>query len=180
MLMNKPRLILIVLSILIISTIQSANATTIAYDINNISGNTWEYAYTVTNDTLGIDIEEFTIYFGEGLYENLVVGSTPVSWDPIVIDPDSQIPDDGFYDALALTGGITSGASLGGFSVQFDYLGTGTPGVQWFDIVDPDTFFAIDSGITQLVAVPLPATVWLLVSGMLALFGAGASSRTKK
>ena len=86
-----------------------ANATVIFYEVQNLGGTTWEYSYTVENDTLGSDIEEFTIYFDLGLYENLVVVSTPADWDPLVIEPDANIPDDGFYDALALSAGISGG-----------------------------------------------------------------------
>jgi hypothetical protein len=105
-------------------------ATSVTYDVQNLGGTTWEYTYTVANDTLGVDIEEFTIWFELGLYENLVATATPADWDPLAIDPDPGIPDDGFYDALALVAGITPGGSLGGFSVSFDFLGAGTPGSQ--------------------------------------------------
>ena len=155
----------------------TARATTVFYEASNISGNTWEYSYTVNNDMLTVDIEEFTIFFDVGLYENLVATSTPVDWDPLVIQPDPFIPDDGFYDALALAAGISPGNSLGGFGVQFDYLGAGTPGVQGFDIVDPFTFDVLDSGFTQVV--PLPAAIWLFVTGLLGMFGLGAAQNRK-
>lgn len=149
----------------------SANATTVSYAISNVSGNTWEYTYNVANDTLGTDIEEFTIYFDLGLYENLVAIATPVDWDPLVVQPDPSIPpsgDDGFYDALALSTGIAQGTSLDGFSVQFDYLGTGVPGSQFFEVIDPVTFANLDSGDTQ--PVPVPAAIWLFGSGLLGIF----------
>lgn len=149
---------------------QLSYATTIKYDVSLVSGNTWEYTYTVGNDTLGVDIEEFTVFFDVDLYENLVATTTPANWDPIAIQPDPSlpVPDDGFYDALALVVGIVPGASLGGFGVQFDYLGVGTPGNQLFEVIDPDTFATLDSGSTQLI--PLPASIWLFGSGMLGLF----------
>ena len=147
----------------------AGQATTVSFDVTNISGNTWEYTYNVANDTLGIDIEEFTIFFDVALYENLSVTSTPAAWDPLVIQPDPGLPDDGFYDALALVVGIAPGDSLGGFGVQFDFLGSGIPGVQTFDIVDTSTFATLDSGLTQVV--PIPAALWLFGSGLLCLFG---------
>jgi len=142
-------------------------ASTINYSVDPLTGNTWEYTFTVVNDTLVQDIEEFTILFDSNLYTNLVVGSTPVGWDPLVIQPDTALPDDGFYDALALSTGISSGNALTGFSVQFDYSGANAPGSQFFQIIDPVTFGALDSGTTQLV--PLPAAVWLFASGGLML-----------
>jgi hypothetical protein len=147
----------------------SVSATMINYDINNLAGNTWEYTYTVSNDTLGVDIKEFTIFFEVGLFENLVASSTPLLWDPLTIQPDPGLPDDGFYDALALGPGIAPSDSLGGFSVQFDFLGAGTPGSQFFEVIDPSTFNTLDSGFTQVI--PLPAAIWLFASGLIGVFG---------
>jgi hypothetical protein len=150
-----------------------AHATTVIYDATNISGNTWEYTYIIKNDMLSLDIEEFTIWFDVDLYENLTVGSTPADWDPLIIEPDTTVPpdgDDGFYDALSLVSGIAPGSSLGGFNLQFDYLGAGTPGDQFFEIIDSDNFATIDDGFTQSAVVPLPTAVWLFVSGLLGLF----------
>ena len=150
----------------------SSSATTVSYDVTNISGNTWEYSYTVNNDTLGFAIEEFTIFFDYTAYENLISTAAPSGWDPLVIQPDTGLPDDGFYDALVISGsGIGVGGSLGVFSVQFDYLLGGTPGSQAFDIVDPFTFDVLDSGFTQASTVPVPAALWLFGSGILGLLG---------
>ncbi len=54
------------------------------------------------------------------------------------------------------------------FSVSFDWLGEETPGSQFYEIVNPDTFETIDSGWT----VPEP--------GMLLLLGLGAIISRKK
>lgn len=139
-------------------------AATVAFTVNNISGNTWEYQYTVTNDTLGSSLEELTIYFDATLFENLSLPSAPVDWDPIVIQPDLFIPDDGFYDALALVSGIAAGDTLGGFSLLVDYLGAGVPGAQFFEVVDPFTFTVLESGMTS--PVPLPPAALLFLSGL--------------
>ena len=56
-------------------------------------------------------------------------------------------------------------------SVQFDYLGTNTPGTQFFDIFDPFTFAILDSGVTQLADVPEPNMLLLLMTGLAGLFG---------
>lgn len=157
--------------IILLST--TASASTITYSVANIAANNWQYTYTVSNDSLGIAIEEFTIFFDVALYENLVITGSPAGWDSLVVDPDPDLPDDGFFDScsssvLCLGAGdaIPIGGTLGGFSVSFDYLGVGTPSSQVFDIVDPDTFATIDSGITT---VPIPPAAWLLGSGLVLL-----------
>jgi len=146
--------------------IAPALATTVSYTVNNLGGTNWEYNYSVSNDTLTTDIEEFTVFFDVALYQNLALVAAPSGWDPLVIQPDLSLPDDGFYDALALSGGITPTNSLGGFRLSFDYLGTGTPGSQAFDIVDPVTFAMLDSGFTQAAAVPVPAAGDLFLGGI--------------
>jgi hypothetical protein len=152
---------------------------TITFGTTNVSGNIWTYDYSVSNNTLTSDIQEFTVFFDMGLYQNLSLAGSPVLWDSIVVQPDLQLPANGFFDSLALAGGIGVGASLSGFSVQFEYLGLGTPGAQPFDIVDPSTFLALESGVTTQV-VPLPAAVWLLFSGMIPLIATAARrSRSK-
>jgi len=55
---------------------------------------------------------------------------------------------------------------VAGFAVSFDWLGTGEPGAQFYEIIDPDTFETIDSGWT----VPEPGTICLLSFGGLVLW----------
>jgi hypothetical protein len=146
-----------------------ALATVIEYDLEDTGGNTWRYNYYVTNDTLGESLDEFTVYFDVGLFADLSIGDAPLSWDPIVIEPDPNLPHAGFYDALALVAGIAPGETLGGFWVQFSWLGAGSPGSQLFDVVNAN-FETIDSGITRLrvtdpgppVGVPEPGSLGLL------------------
>ncbi len=150
----------------------SVSAATITYSTTNVTGNTWLYDYTITNDTLGTPLEEFTIYFDVALYANLVVESSPTDWDPLAVDPDPLLPDDGFFDSVALISGIAPGDTLSGFSVSFDFLGAGMPGAQPFDIVDPNTFAVLENGFTTpATVVPVPAAVWLFGSGLLMLAG---------
>jgi hypothetical protein len=150
-------------------------ATTIKYQATNVSGSTWTYEYSVGNDSLGSAIEEFTIFFDLSLYQNLSVSGSPADWDSIVVQPDLLLPDDGYLDALALASGIGVGASQSGYAVQFEYLGTGQPGAQPFDIVDPTTLVTIETGTTEVV--PVPAAVWLLLSGVVPLVATSARRR---
>lgn len=152
-----------------------AQATLITFDVTNIAGNIFEYTYTVQNGTFGVDIEEFTIYFDVNLFQNLSFAAASAGWDPLVVQPDAVLADDGFYDALALAVGIAPGDTLGGFSVRADFLGAGTPGAQPFEIFDPLTFALVDSGTTvraDAVAVAEPASMWIFALGFLAIAGA--------
>lgn len=155
----------------------AANATTVTFDLDFLGGNSYRYTYEVLNDTLSESIDEFSIYFELGLYENLAIDGTPDGWDPLVFQPDPLLPDDGLYDAFALSAlGIAPGEALGGFSVIFDWLGSDAPGSQIFEIIDSETFLAIDEGTTILrdeggpgVPVPEPASSGLLMLGLMSI-----------
>jgi hypothetical protein len=149
------------------------HATLITYSVTNVANSTWRYDYSITNTTLTDAIDEFTIFFDRTLYTNLSVDNSPVDWDSIVIQPDLHLPDDGFFDSLALNGGVNPGATLNGYSVFFDWLGTGAPSSQAFTVVDPISFIQLDSGVTSLLveppttSVPEPSTLTLLGIGLL-------------
>lgn len=150
----------------------SVSAAVISYTPSFLGGNQWTYDYTVAAAAGDPTIDEFTIYFDYTLYENLTAAVSPSGWDPLVIQPDTS-PSDGFFDALALVAGISPGDSLGGFAVSFDFLGTGTPGAQSFDIVDPNTFETLSSGFTSIASsntsVPEPNTLALMVLALVLL-----------
>lgn len=149
--------------------------TEISYETEDLGTGRWQYTYEVTNLNLVVDsipsaIEEFTIWFDDNLYDNLVVTTsdpTLSDWDQIVWQPDPVLGDPGAYDALTVgaNAGIGAGESVYGFSVSFDWLWIGSPGSQYYEIVDPDTFATIDSGYT----VPEPGTVVLLGLGAVVL-----------
>ena len=145
-----------------------AGAAPIYYEVNNLSGNSWEYTYTVDNQ-LATPIDEFTLWFELGLYENLAItGSPNLDWDGLAADPDPGLPDDGYADWLTYGLSIAPGEMLGGFSVSFVFSGAGTPGEQLFDTFD-DNYNLLSDGYTQLLTptpVPLPGAFMLFWLGL--------------
>lgn len=142
--------------------------TQISYTATDIGSDRWEYSYTVENIGLVGGIEEFTIWFDYGLYDNLIVTTpeTPPEWDQIVWQVEPVLKDPGGYDALAKSLNIGVGENVSGFSVSFDWIGVGDPGSQIYHIINPDNYSVpIETGYT----VPEPATCLLLLSGLLFL-----------
>lgn len=150
-----------------------AAATAITYEVTQLDGDTWRYDYTLDNDTLGSTLGEFTVYFGLGDYFNLDALITPAGWTGFIAQPDPLLPDDGFFDLLATNGGIPAGQSLGGFSIVFDWLASGTPGSQRFDIIEPESFTTLESGLTirasASTSVPEPSSLLLLIAGLVTI-----------
>lgn len=151
----------------------AANATIINYSATALGGTHWRFDYSIHNDTLGKELDEFTIFFDENLFANLSNATGPSGWDLLLIQPDTAIPSAGFIDGLMTGGGIAIGEILGSFSLTFDYLGSGSPGSQQFSIVDPTSFNELDRGMTRLSSppgvLPLPDTLPLMLTGLGAL-----------
>jgi len=141
--------------------------TEIWYEVADLGAGRWEYTYDVTNNSLTEGIDEFTIWFDYGLYDDLMVTTpaTPADWDQIVWQPEPVLEDDGAYDALATNSGIGIDITVGDLSVSFDWLGTGDPGSQFYEIVVPNTspMQVIDSGWT----VPEPTALLLITFGVI-------------
>jgi len=140
-----------------------ASATVISYDLLDLGNNRFECIYVVKNDDLRTPIKQFTLSFDEDYYGNIQVTSgaaISVNWDEIILLPTGLgVPFE--YDALTLADGIGLGQSVGGFSVSYDWFGTGLPGKQPFEIINPSNSQPIYSGNT----VPEATTIILFAFG---------------
>jgi hypothetical protein len=144
--------------------------TKITYSAQQLNETQWAYSYQVENLAIEAGIREFTIWFDQRYYSNLVIASGAglgLTWDQIVWQPNPSAASNGAFDALATGLAILTGESVGGFSVKFDWNGQGVPGSQSYEIINPTTFDTTDTGYTILV--PEPATLLLLGLGVIAV-----------
>ncbi len=150
-----------------------AQAAAVTATYTALVGNTWSVDFNIANDGTIPSIGGFTVYFDEGSFEALVLQASPAAWDSLLVQPDPNIPDAGFLDAMAIdvADELGAGQSIGGWTVQFNYLGNGLPGALSFDIVDRD-FNTLFSGRTAVVSpVSEPSTVALLAAALLTAGG---------
>lgn len=153
-----------------------ASAASVTYQITSLGGAAWRYDYALSNDTSGVAVDEFSIYFGQSLYENLRLPTGAADWDLVLLQPDSGLPAAGVFDGLALGTLLEPGQTITGFSVVVDYLAAGTPGSQDFEFLDSATLQVIESGVT--VPEPLPEPVSSTLTGLgLAICAGCASAR---
>jgi len=142
-------------------------ATMISYIATARGGGQFECEYSVTNDTLGVPIRQFTIWFDVELYDNLIITTQdPLAseWNEIILEKTGFGLPVG-YDALADEGGVPPSQTVGGFLVRFDWVGLDIPGPQFFEIIDPLTSETMDSGYT----IPEPASILVLGFGSFVL-----------
>ena len=133
-----------------------ANDVDISVTYRPLTGTTWEYNYTVTNNSLAfnnvpVTVDWFRVWFTANQYANLSCDpSVKTDWGPpLAVSPSPLMSTDGFYDAEKLIfiqgtatpapgTGIRQGASELGFLVSFDWIGTGTTPLtqQYFEVYD--------------------------------------------
>lgn len=142
------------------------DATTIAYDAVDLADSIpgedlWAYIYRVGGFDFASGQGFFTRFEREAFAAlSLPRGNELPGWDQIVIQPDINLPDDGFFDALAVAGNPSLASP---FVVHFVFLGPAPfPASQEFTVYQvsspggiPDV---LETGYTQpAVSVPEPA-----------------------
>ena len=125
----------------------SARAVQVYYEVESLGGNRWVYAYQL--DRFPYDAGYgFSVFFDPDLY-GAIATETPgpgPAWSALVVQPDTGLGAEGFYDAEAVSYNSTHFVT---FRVSFDWLGAGPPGDQPFEVREPSpSFAAIESGTT--------------------------------
>ena len=146
--------------------IPAAQAASVEYSLTDLGGNSWRYDFALVNSPAAPSFDEFTVFFASGAYSAIALVSSALEWDPLVIQPDTGIPADGYFDGLRLAGSMPDGSTATGFSVTFTYLPGMRPGEQHFDLIDSSSFNTVYSGTTVAAAVPEPSTYLLMALGL--------------
>ena len=198
----KKKFIITLLSILVLGVVQICSAG-IEYTVIDSGPDNITLEFDLLNDW-GEDIDWFTIYFGEttdGLnfsntdaFTNLSPddggsGSEPqptgwysYSFESSSIDKPAQFNSEGDWDGDGVAENtIAAGSTLEGFTVSFDWNGTGTYDNLYYEVGVLDTAWDYEvkaDGYTELdtggSTVPEPSTVLLFGFGIL---GAAAMLR---
>lgn len=181
--MKKMAIALLSLMLMTCLNSQPASALMIdftATDLPNVTPgkDLWQYSYFLRNQAFSESMG-FTVHFDYVSSANLE-GPLPTSssqWSILTWQPDVDLPDGGAYDALALVG---TPSLSGPFSVSFEWLGTGAPGSQLFELYQYDPVYdlvtVLDWGFTQpgtAAPVPEPGTVFLLSVGLAGILWLG-------
>jgi len=162
-----------------LACVSTAQAAMVEYSLTALGGDVWRYDYSLSNIGPAESFDEFTVYFDAPGITGITAVATPAGWSSLVVQPDPQLPDAGFFDALSLSGAVPAGSVISGFSVSFSYLAGLMPGAQRFDLVVSEPFQTVYSGVTAATpsSVPLPAPAALMLLGLGAL---ASRARAKK
>jgi hypothetical protein len=156
----------------------TVNATTVHFVATDLSDATpgedlWRYDYTVGGQTFSQG-QFFDVLFDPLLYGALTAGPSPSSdWDVAVLQQPNPVNlppfDRGIFDAFAL---VNDPSINGTFSLNFVYLGGGSPGSQPFQIYGSDAEL-LESGFTTPAGtvVPEPSSLLMFAFAILAVAG---------
>jgi len=144
------------------------------------------YTFTASNDEVDFLAQQtgFSVFFDPALYANLqdLGSASTTSWSVLMLQPDTALPADGLFDALALIDFPPFTTAGTAFDVAVDWLGSdGSPGSQPWEIYDFDPvarLTVLQSGTTASV-VPEPGSAVLLGFGLLILLAVRRVARSR-
>ncbi|MBX3747632.1 MAG: S8 family serine peptidase [Verrucomicrobiae bacterium] len=140
----------------------------------------WRYEYRVSGYEFLADTG-FAVYFDPASYSDLQSPPPFVNsdWDVLAVQPDLEIPDRGFYDALSIRVGPGAASLADPFVIDFVWRGVGQPGSQDFEIyrLVPE-YQVVASGTTA--AVPEPAVAVAMAVLVLGWALAGGRGRWRR
>ena len=159
--------ILRVLALTGLLTASLGASTLIQYDLTALGGNAYRYTYHTNGLNLLVNYE-LDILFDAALYGSLSNGVTPAGFDLLLLQPNQPVGAQGVFNALAL---VDQPSALS-FSVDFTFLGAGSPGPQEFAVFDDrvrPNIMVVPNTSTQLAVsgVPEPATLWLCAGAII-------------
>jgi hypothetical protein len=149
-----------------------ASATAVDFAAISLGNNNYRYEYQIRNDgSLGpsTPIQLIDLLFDPALFEeatlaNVSAPSLAADWTQSFLASAPGVP--AAFDLYAAGSGIVVGSQLGGFAVEFHWLGSSAPGPQPFEIYDPIAFGQpLEHGITT--AVPEPENWAMMAIGAL-------------
>ena len=161
-----------------------AKAVTVKYTATDLTDvvvgqDRWSIDYLVSGSFVGFG--GLNVVYSYAEFANLVATTSPdpLVWTVNVTDPDPGLFADGLV-SLSPSADITVIDLL--FSVEFTWLGTGSPGSQAFEVFD-DLFAVVGNGQTAQAgvtdpnnSVPEPGTLLMVASALLLL----ALSRSRR
>lgn len=144
-------------------------AGTIEFQVINLGSGMDRYVYTITGFTLN-QHQEIDIQFDATMFSGLTNGQAGSDFNVVLLQPNNPMGAPGHYSAVAQ---VNSASLSGPFTVDFTFLGAGTPGAQPFainqlDNNDQNITSVIATGTTMPLAVPEPATLSMAAAGLMA------------
>jgi hypothetical protein len=144
----------------------SAAVLTVAYTTSDLAdtvpgADRWQFTYRAAGSLN--PFEGFNVLFKPSDFAALSVDSTPPGWLTYALGPDLAFATDGVFSST-IDGTGTLPAE---FIVSFDWIGTGVPGSQPFEIFD-DSFNVAGEGITTPATLPEPGSLILMGGGLAA------------
>lgn len=147
--------------------VDTTTAATVKYNTNSLGSGVWQYNYTLEGSAPAGGFDGLTIYFEASSFGTLSAPTAPIGWDSLIVQHDTSLPSDGFFDVLRPAGRLTGNVASTSFSLRIEYLGAAFPGSQRFELYQSSPFNVVAFGETSAVgAIPEPSTAAFLLFGL--------------